>query len=235
MKELNLKNLYFGATVGTVSSSVNGANADRADNVKILKYAMKLWSEAQVKKSHMRAHTRTESMDGATDKWFLKTVSREYQEKSFGISLTKHQAQDTTRRLLKTRSFTDAFLRDKDDKVGNELDPMAIAKDARVPALARLIDRVALKAIPAKVVEMTEQTLTGTDDTPEATVSYSVRSKEIAFARFEAVGSTDLISTNNRNATVAANAAGTKIDVDDIFELTNSMINPDIIKFMTYI
>lgn len=221
MKELKLENLYFGAAVGTVPSSAEGSNTDRADGVKILKYAMKLWSEAQTKVSHVRAHTRTESMDGATDKWFLKTVRREYKPKSFGLSLTQHETQETTRRLLRTTSFTDAFLRDKDDSVGNEMDPMAIAQDARVPALARLIDRTALGGIVAKAVEMTpETTLTGTDNTPSAEPMYSVRKKEIGYARLEEAGGTDLLA----DARIAAGQT-TAFEVDDIFELIESIIN----------
>ena len=207
-----LNSLFIGATI---TANVNDANVDRAKGIKILKYAMKIWSEAQAKVATVSPHTRKEGMDGSTMKWFTTTVRRDYTEKGFGIGATKATTQSFGRRLLRTRSYNTAFQIDKDDLVGNEFNIHNVVSVENKKGLARLTDQIALSGLIAKpVVEETRSY--GTNEQPDAASAIDTKAKKIAFARLQKAGAATLLSNGSTSGA---------FDCTDVFSLLAAITN----------
>ena len=194
-----LESLRIGATI---AANVNDANVDRAKGIKILKYGMKIWSEAQAKVATVAPHTRKEGMDGSTMKWFSTTVRRDYTEKGFGIGATKATTQEFGRRLLRTRSYNTAFQIDKDDLVGNEFNIHNVVSEENKKGLARLTDKICLSGLIAKPVSETTRSY-GTNAQADAASALTVLNKEIGFAILE-----------NKSGTAVTDTAGTAAAFD---------------------
>ena len=127
------------------STQTTQAKQARLDHTRIQSYTKSMWSTAQSKLSVMMKYFRLDTIVGQFQ-WYMERDQRTWEEKKPGVQRTPYQDQGYRRRLLTTKEYHDAAVKDISDDPETIVNYFRDVSKERAHSLARLMDKVMLES-----------------------------------------------------------------------------------------